>query len=265
MTPSTKRNVLVLSVDTALYAQVRQALFDDQVQVADSGPAGVHLAEQRPPDVVLIDNWLRGQPGLDALKQFRAAPALRSLPVIAIGDLPELGYATAQQATANGYLTKPFTADTLHEACQAVLSGREYYPELPHVDPCRIVVIDDEPELGGFARYVLERARGDEVRYFESGSTALDAIEADPPDLVILDLMMPDMDGAEVFRQLQARSVLSAIPVIFQTAKFDFPPEAQRLGAYACLIEPYGPRELLNARDAAQRGEKYFSNLANAA
>ncbi len=265
MTPSTKRNVLLLSVDTALYAQVRQTLLDDQVQVADNGHAGMQLAEQRPPDVILIDNWLRGQAGLDALKQFRAAPALSGLPVIAIGDLPELGYATAQQATANGYLTKPFTADALHEACQVVLSGRDYYPELPHVDPCRVIVIDDEPELGGFARYVLQRARSDEVRYFESGPAGLDAIEADPPDLIILDLMMSDMDGAEVFRRLQAQPALRAIPVIFQTAKFDFPPEAQCLGAYACLIEPYGPRELLNARDAAQRGEKYFPELKDAA
>ncbi len=265
MTGATKRNVLLLSVDTALYAQVRQALIDDQVQVADSGPSGLHLAEQHPPDVILIDNWLRGQPGLEALKQFRAAPALRHIPVVAIGDLPELGYATAQQASANGYLTKPFTASELHAACEAVLSGQDYYPALPHFDSCRVVVIDDEPELGGFARYVLERARGDEVYYFESGRAGLAHITASPPDLIVLDVMMPEMTGVDVFQQLQADPALSKIPVVFQTAKFDFSPEAQQLGAAACILEPYAARQLLNARDAALKGEKYFPDLEDTA
>ena len=261
----TKRNVLLLSVDTALYAQVRQALMDDQVQVADSGQAGLHLAGQRRPDVILIDNWLRGQPGLEALKLFRASTTLNDIPVLAIGDLPELGYATAQQATANGYLTKPFTAGTLHAACEAVLSGHEYYPALPQSKPCRVVVIDDEPELGGFARYVLERARHDQAFYFESGRAGLEHIVADPPDLIILDVMMPEMTGVDVFRELRSNPALQNIPVVFQTAKFDFPVEAQQLGALACLLEPYSPRQLLDARDAALKGEKYFPDLENTA
>lgn len=261
----TKRNVLLLSVDTALYAQVRQALIDDQVQVADNGQSGLHLAEQHPPDVILIDNWLRGQPGLEALKQFRAAPALSGFPVIAIGDLPELGYATAQQATANGYLRKPFEARELHAACEAVLSGQEYYPALPKHDPCRVVVIDDEPELGGFARYVLERARSDEVHYFEGGRAGLEYIAANPPDLIVLDVVMPEMTGVDVYHQLRANPTLRNIPVIFQTARFDFSPEAQQLGAMACILEPYSPRQLLDARDAALRGETYFPDLENTA
>ncbi len=260
-----KRNVLVLSADTALYAQVRQTLFDDWVHVIDNGTTGLKAAEQNPPAIVLIDTWLHGQPGLEIVRHFKASPALQHVPLIVLGDLPELGYPVAQQAGAHGYLSKPVQAAELQAACTAVMSGTEYYPPLPQVDSCRIVVIDDEPELGGFARYVLERARSDEVHYFESGPAGLDAIEADPPDIIILDVMMPDMDGAEVFRQLQARPTLRDIPVIFQTAKFDFPPEAKRLGAYACLIEPYGPRELLNARDAAQRGERYFPEMQDAA
>lgn len=261
MSASTKRMILLISVDTALYMQVRQALFDDFVQVIDNGQTGLKMAKQQSPALILIDTWLRGQPGLEITQQVKASPALRHLPVVVMGDLPELGYATARQAGANGYLRKPFEASELHAACQAVLSGAEYYPPLPQHDRCRAVVIDDEPELGGFTRYVLERARGDEVRYFEGGPAGLAGIEADPPDLIILDLIMPEMDGKAVFRQLQANPALRAIPVVFQTARFDFSPEAQQLGAYACLLEPYGPRELLNARDAALRGEKYFPDF----
>src|SRR3954469_21267035 len=83
--------------------------------------------------------------------------------------------------------------------------------------PARILVVDDHPDNLAVLQARLE-ARGYTVGTAEDGEEALNAVYADPPDLVILDVMMPKIDGMEVVRRLKADRSLPFIPVMMQTA-----------------------------------------------
>lgn len=107
----------------------------------------------------------------------------------------------------------------------------------------RILVVDDEPLITDSLRYSLQR-EGFEVSVAHDGAEALRAAEADKPDLVVLDVIMPTMGGLEVCRRLRAAS---AVPVIMLTARGE---EADRvagleLGADDYLAKPFSFRELL--------------------
>ena len=107
-----------------------------------------------------------------------------------------------------------------------------------------MLVVDDDPIVGDVVRRYLEQD-GCRVRLVGNGADALNAAAAEPPDLVVLDLMMPGIDGLEVCRRLRQR--LPALPVVMLTALGE---EADRVlglevGADDYVTKPFSPRELL--------------------
>ncbi len=112
----------------------------------------------------------------------------------------------------------------------------------------KIVCIEDESEMIDLVRLILER-KGFEFQGANSGQQGLDLIRQDKPDLILLDLMMPGMDGWEVYRQLKADGQLKDIPVIVVTAKAQSIDRVlglhiARVDAY--ITKPFGPQELLD-------------------
>jgi two-component system, OmpR family, response regulator ResD len=110
------------------------------------------------------------------------------------------------------------------------------------VGPSRVLVVDDEPIVREVLARYLERA-GFLVDTAEDGGRAIDVYEEHPPDLVVLDLMLPRIDGLEVFRWIRERD---STPVIMLTAKGD---ETERIaglevGADDYVAKPFSPREL---------------------
>ncbi|MGE5177077.1 MAG: response regulator [Hyphomicrobiales bacterium] len=113
----------------------------------------------------------------------------------------------------------------------------------------RILVIEDEPRL----RFILERQLKDakdatyEVRTAEDGIKGLEAVMHDPPDLILLDVMMPGLDGYEVCRRLKSNPLTSRIPVIFLTAKSTLDDRLHGLELFAddYLTKPWEQQELL--------------------
>lgn len=108
----------------------------------------------------------------------------------------------------------------------------------------RVLVVDDDPTVSDVVRRYLERA-GYAVALAGDGLAALAAYEREQPDLVVLDLMLPSMDGLEVCRRLRAKS--SGVPVIMLTALGE---ESDRvlglqLGADDYVTKPFSPRELV--------------------
>jgi two-component system phosphate regulon response regulator PhoB len=109
----------------------------------------------------------------------------------------------------------------------------------------RILVVDDEPDLLELVRVNLSQA-GFEVETAETGRQALERVRRTPPDLLILDLMLPDLSGTEVCRHLRQDSSLAEIPIIMLTARAD---EVDRVvglevGADDYVTKPFSPREL---------------------
>ena len=111
----------------------------------------------------------------------------------------------------------------------------------------RVLCIEDHPEMIELIRLILGR-QGFDVDGAEGGREGLQAMQESPPDLVLLDLMMPDMDGWEVYRQIKANDQLKEIPVIAVTAKAQGIDRVLGLhiaGMDDFITKPFGPRELV--------------------
>lgn len=110
----------------------------------------------------------------------------------------------------------------------------------------RILHVEDVPAIQLVMRIALERVGGFEVLSCSTGREALDRADDFAPDLILLDAMLPEMDGAEVLRQLHGRIDLDQVPVVFLTG--DITPERDRqlrqLGARDVLIKPFDPMQL---------------------
>jgi DNA-binding response OmpR family regulator len=115
-----------------------------------------------------------------------------------------------------------------------------------------VLVVDDEPTIGEVVSRYLERA-GYEARVAEDGLAALDAVAERAPDLIVLDLMLPGLDGLEVMRRVRAEDRSSAI--ILLTAKGDESDRivGLRLGADDYVVKPFSPAELVARVDAVLR------------
>lgn len=111
----------------------------------------------------------------------------------------------------------------------------------------RILCIEDHPEMIELIRLILGR-RGFEVEGAVGGREGLEAMRANPPDLILLDLMMPDVDGWEVYRQIRASQELKEIPVIVVTAKAQGIDRVLGLhiaGVDDYIAKPFGPSQLV--------------------
>ena len=113
----------------------------------------------------------------------------------------------------------------------------------------RVVCVEDEPEMIDLYRLILNR-RGFEVIGADGGKEGLQAIQEHHPDLVLLDLMMPDMDGWEVYKQMKADPQTASIPVIVVTAKAQSIDRV--LGLHIAQVDdyiskPFSPQELLDS------------------
>ena len=114
----------------------------------------------------------------------------------------------------------------------------------------RVLVVDDEPDVLLLCRLNLEQ-RGHDVLEAPNGDVALERAREGAPDVVVLDLMLPGMDGYQVLRSLRAGEGTSAIPVVVLTAKsLQADRERSReLGAAAFLTKPFLPEELCDMVD----------------
>ena len=127
-------------------------------------------------------------------------------------------------------------------------------------DGVKVLVIDDEPDSIKLVGLVLHRHRGDEVVGADGGLAGIAKAQEVMPELIVLDLMMPVLDGYQVYSRLRSLPGLESTPILFVGARepeLVYPP-AQSLGAMGYLYEPYGPQQLLAARDAALSGNLYY-------
>ncbi len=116
-------------------------------------------------------------------------------------------------------------------------------------DARRVVCIEDEPEMIDLVKLILSR-KGFQVTGAMGGREGLEVIAREKPDIVLLDLMMPDMDGWEVYQKMKADDAMRAIPVIVVTAKAQSIDKV--LGLHIAKVDdyitkPFGPQELLES------------------
>lgn len=117
----------------------------------------------------------------------------------------------------------------------------------------KILIVDDEDDIREVAQLCFEVAGGWEVISAESGSTAIEMATAAQPDVILMDVMMPDMDGPTTFRHLQDNAQTRGIPVILLTAKVQASDREQfsSLGVRGVIAKPFDPMRLADDVEAA--------------
>lgn len=123
----------------------------------------------------------------------------------------------------------------------------------------QILIVEDEAEAIEFVRVVLER-EGYKVLSADNGVRGLEVMKQEKPDLVLLDLMMPNFNGWDVYRAIKADNGLAKIPVIVLTAKpqgIDKEFGLQEANVDDYIIKPFHPRDLLKSIERVLKGRKW--------
>jgi diguanylate cyclase (GGDEF)-like protein/PAS domain S-box-containing protein len=213
-------HILIIEDDFANVALMSALLREagHTVQVADNGAAALPLALREVPGLILCDVQLPGDDGFALAAQLRAEPVLANIPILAVTPMALVGahHARLLGAGFDGYLGKPVMAEHFVTQVEAFL------PPAPVIDaPGRatILIVDDHVLNREFLRTLLGYGG---YRLFEAGNgvEALAAVERDRPDLVISDILMPNMDGREFVVRLSSNPATANIPVIFYTATY---------------------------------------------
>jgi GAF domain-containing protein/DNA-binding response OmpR family regulator len=247
----TAGTVLVID-DDATVRDLMERFLDKEgfrVVTAAGGQEGLRLARELRPDAITLDVMMPAMDGWAVLSALKSDHELSDIPVImlTILDARNMGYALG----ASDHLTKPIDRDRL----AAVL--KKYRRDLP------VLVVDDDADLRRRLRRLLEQD-GYSVAEAEHGRDALARLPEISPGLILLDLMMPEMDGFEFVVELRRHEAWRAIPVIVITARDLSAEDRRRLNGYVEKVLQKGAysrdallaevRELVAASIARRRG-----------
>jgi PAS domain S-box-containing protein len=209
---SGKPLVLVIDDDPHVHHLLQENLGEAGYQVigTSSGDDGVRLAHEFLPYAITLDIMMPQKDGWQVLQELKSDVHTRHIPVILLTIVEEkaLGF----RLGAADYLVKPLDEDAILSALRRL----EITPDC--APPHRLLVADDDPNVVDMVRQLI----GDlpcEIQAVQDGMEALEAIRAHPPDVILLDLMMPRLDGFGVIDELQKDPQLKNIPVIVLTAK----------------------------------------------
>jgi len=211
--------VLVIDDDPQARELMQRLLSKEGLRVytATDGEQGLHLARELRPQAILLDVRMPGMDGWAVLTALKADPALEDIPVVmvTIADDQKLGYALG----AADYLTKPVDQ-------QRLLSVIEKHC-LP-LGPRRVLVVEDDASTRSLFKRLLEK-EGWAVVEAENGRVALEQLAGVQPCLILLDLMMPEMDGFEFLEEMRRQEAWRHIPVVVVTSKDLTETDRQRL------------------------------------
>ena len=219
---SRRPKILVVEDDRDLALLLRRQLESDgyQVLLAGSGEDALWLAREEQPQLITLDIMLPDMDGFVVLERLKAHPVTAPIPVIVASVLvePETGYSLG----AVDYVVKPFAEEKLLQAIRHALSslkglGAEAHEDQGDWAEAKVLVVDDDPDILALLEEALS-FHGYEVLAAENGHEALDQVARYSPDLILLDLKMPGIDGYEVIRRLKADESTRHIPVIVITA-----------------------------------------------
>jgi CheY-like chemotaxis protein/anti-sigma regulatory factor (Ser/Thr protein kinase) len=208
--------VLVIDDDPNVHDLLRRSLPREgfRVEGATDGASGMERARELMPDVILLDVLMPGLDGWSVLTSLKEDPELSGIPVVMISMIDDrrLGFALG----ATDYLTKPVQSPRLLGVLR----------RLCPTSGGTVLIVDDDPDARDrLARTIREAGWSTEEA--ENGVRALSRLDDVRPDLILLDLVMPEMDGFEFLDALRARADGAQPPVVVLTA-MDLTPEDRR-------------------------------------
>jgi CheY-like chemotaxis protein/nitrogen-specific signal transduction histidine kinase len=217
--PATAAVVLVIDDDPNVSDLLRRSLSKEgfRIEHASSGEEGLRLARQLRPDAITLDVMMPDMDGWQVMTRLKSDPVLADIPIImlTIVDDRKTGFALG----ATEYLTKPYDRERL----TSILNRTS-----PERTSRLALVIDDQEDNRALLKRTME-AEGWTVVEAANGVEALARVGERRPDMILLDLMMPEMDGFEFVEHLRANELTQSIPVLVVTAKDITPQDRQRL------------------------------------
>jgi PAS domain S-box-containing protein len=225
------------------------------VRTAAGGDAGLRLARQLRPVAITLDVMMPDMDGWSVLAALKADAALRDIPVIMLTmvDDPERGFTLG----AADYATKPVDRARLSHILKKYTC--------PH-PPCPVLMVEDDPATRELTRAILEK-EGWMVSEAENGRAALACMERERPSLILLDLLMPEMDGFEFADRVRQHPEWRSIPIVVLTAKDLTAEERRRLnGSVETILRKAGDsrtallnqvRDLVAKCSARRRSEEH--------
>ena len=219
-----------------------------EVVIAKDGLEGLEQVKQVAPDAIILDVFLPEVDGWEFLTQLKSDPTTKDVPVIIVSIVDQKGKGFALGAA--DYLVKPIEKQALLRTLDEFSLGSK----VRHV-PTKILAIDDDPKALELLTVALE-PEGFQVLRAYSGEEGVEVAMAEQPDIIILDLLMPGLNGFEVLDNLEKAPVTKQPPVIIFTLKHITADERKRLkGRIARLAqkEGYNPKRLVNmVREVSQ-------------
>ncbi|MFO1328956.1 MAG: response regulator [Rubrivivax sp.] len=251
-----KARVLLVDDDPgAIHVMHRILGRDHELRYALSGADALAIARDWRPDLVLLDAQMPGMSGTDVCRALKADPLLAPTPVVFVTALGQSGVELmALELGAAGHLSKPLDEATLLATVRRQLDGAP--PPATRVsstaesatgDPCILIVDDDVASV-----QAIHSALGQlQARFYfaTTGAQALEMAARHRPDLVLLDIYMPGMDGLDVLRRLKEQPELADTQVIIVT-RYAFPAmeeHALEAGGVDFIAKPY-TQAVLRAR-----------------
>jgi signal transduction histidine kinase/DNA-binding response OmpR family regulator/CHASE3 domain sensor protein len=206
--PSSPTRVLVCDDDPWLLNIVSKLLSENGYVplISSSVPEMLRLAKEDAPDVILLDLVMPGVSGWDGLRELRAEPATRDIPIIVLSGLSD-NEDHAANSEVSGWIQKPFDADQL---CAAIAAVSKRHRQL-------VLLVEDDPDLARVISSTLEQHGVELVSAF-GANQAKAAVTRRAPDLVILDLALADGDGFEVVKYLRQHDRLRNVSLVVYSA-----------------------------------------------
>ena len=212
------RKPLILIVDDEATSRELLASYlepEYRIAMAESGTEVVQKAQQLRPDAITLDVLISGGSGFETLVALRKSPETANIPIIIVSivDQKQVGFALG----AADYLVKPIRKPVLLETI------RKHVPHQTD-DDAAILLVDDDPKTLELLEETL-RSAGYETQSVRSGARALEVLSSKLVSAVLLDLLMPGMDGFEVIRHVREQATLKELPILVMTSKTLAPEE----------------------------------------
>ncbi|MFN8411419.1 MAG: GAF domain-containing protein [Anaerolineales bacterium] len=210
-TNANKKRILVIDDDPDAVYLLQESLGQTEFEVigARNGHDGLHIAQDQQPEAILLDVLMPETDGWQILHDLKSESSTTNIPVIllTIVDKKALGF----RLGAAAYLLKPLNPSIVLETLHRII-GDTPRPQK------HVLVVDDDPHIADMLYQILPESSF-QLNSAEDGEAGLQAIEAQRPDVILLDLMMPKVNGFGVIQALRANPELRNIPIIVISAK----------------------------------------------
>jgi PAS domain S-box-containing protein len=231
---SGSRVALVVEDDQRSADVIRVRLEAEGFSVVHAGSAeqALEFAVASPPSLITLDIALPKMDGWEFLQRIKQVPTLMCVPVVIISIVADFTKGVALGAAA--VVEKPFTGRELYQALEQIGLLDRTGGKKPNV-----LVVDDDPAAVELVAVQLE-AFGSTVLRAHGGQEAIDSARRDSPDLIVLDLMMPTVNGFDVVDALRGHAETAGIPIVVVTATQITPDDRARLNGYVSAVMEKG-------------------------